>query len=111
MTHAVFTVKDDRIIRVECQGHTGYAPSGEDIVCAAVSSILQAAVLGVMQVAKAKVHYRTDPRKGWLEISIQDGQDASVLHDVHVILETALVGLQDLAASYSQFVKVEVKRL
>lgn len=37
---------------IEIDGHADYAEYGNDIVCAAVSAILQTAQLGLMQLAK-----------------------------------------------------------
>lgn len=109
MTKAVFTVKKGRIISLICQGHSGYAEAGQDIVCAAVSAVLQSAALGIMQVAKVKVQYRTDERTGLLSLNVPDNLAPEVAHDVEVILRTALAGVRDIAAGYSQYVKVEVK--
>ena len=41
---------------MECDGHTGYGVEGEDVVCAALSSIVQTAVLGLMGVAGLNVN-------------------------------------------------------
>lgn len=38
-------------IIIDVKGHSGYAPHGQDIVCAAVSAILQTAVLGLESIA------------------------------------------------------------
>ena len=111
MTKAVFTVKEGRIIRVVCNGHTGYADSGEDVVCAAISAVLQGAVLGVTQVAKAKAQYQTDDKKGSLRFALAEGQDEQTMHDAEVILRSALLSVEDIAASYSQYVSLEVKEL
>lgn len=40
MTHAYASHNGDRF-RLECRGHAGYAESGKDVVCAAVSAICQ----------------------------------------------------------------------
>jgi hypothetical protein len=109
MTKAVFTVKNGRIVQVASKGHTGYAAEGEDIVCAAISAVLQGAALGVMQIARAKVQYSVDDKKGALRLALEDGQDEKVTHDAEIILRTALIAAQDIAASYSQYVSVEVK--
>lgn len=111
MTKAVFTVKDGRIVQVAVNGHTGYAVAGEDIVCAAVSSVVQGAALGVLKVAKAEATYRTDDRKGALSLALAEGQKETAAHDAEVILRTALAAVEDIAKGYSQFVKVEVKEL
>lgn len=38
-------------ILIECKGHADYAPHGQDIVCAAVSVIMQTALLGLESLA------------------------------------------------------------
>ena len=38
MTTATFFSEGSRIVGFEIKGHTGHAPAGEDIVCAAVTS-------------------------------------------------------------------------
>ena len=37
MTTVTFHTEGSRIVSFEVQGHSGYAPEGEDIVCAAVT--------------------------------------------------------------------------
>lgn len=47
----MITVKiTDNSIKIE--GHADYAPNGSDIVCAAVSAILQSAQLGIINIAE-----------------------------------------------------------
>lgn len=47
----MITVKiTDNSIKIE--GHANYAPYGSDIVCAAVSAILQSAQLGIIHLAE-----------------------------------------------------------
>ena len=47
MTRVLIFKKKDRISGFEISGHTGYAEEGSDIVCSAVSSVSQMALLGV----------------------------------------------------------------
>ena len=41
MTTVTFHTEGSRIVSFEVQGHSGYAPEGEDIVCAAVTSAVK----------------------------------------------------------------------
>ena len=41
MTTATFFSEGSRIVGFEIKGHTGHAPAGEDIVCAAVTSAVR----------------------------------------------------------------------
>ena len=108
MTHVVVTRRNNRIVSVECTGHTGYGEQGEDIVCAALSSIVQTAALGLLQVVGVKFDYRTDER-GYLKMALPDDLDEKVRHDCDTVLETMLLGVADLNQGYSDFIELEVK--
>ncbi len=41
MTTLKLLKKQQRLIGFRCEGHSGYAEEGEDIVCAAISSVTQ----------------------------------------------------------------------
>ena len=48
----------ENIVGFEVSGHSGYSERGKDIVCAAVSAIVQTAVIGLTEVLGIKVDYR-----------------------------------------------------
>ena len=76
------------ITAVECEGHTGYDVEGYDVVCAALSSIVQTAVLGLMQVAKINVDYKVDEEKGYLMVKLPKHMTEVEAHDADVVLKT-----------------------
>ena len=41
MTTVTFQTEGSRIVGFEVKGHSGYAPEGEDIVCAAITSAIR----------------------------------------------------------------------
>lgn len=43
--------QDGTLTGIESKGHSGYAQRGSDIVCAAVSTLMQSLVLGLEEVA------------------------------------------------------------
>ncbi len=108
MTKVIITRIDNHIVEVHCSGHTGYAEQGEDIVCAALSSVVQTALLGLMQIACVDADYSVDEEKGGLYIIIPK-LAPNVRRDADMILETMLVGINDLYLSYSDFIDLEVK--
>jgi len=109
MTKIVFQKQGEDFVRIECEGHTGYAEHGEDIVCAALSALVQGAALGVLRVAGVKADYRIDEENGSLRLVIPKGIDDDAKHDCNVILKTLYESVKDLAKGYSEFIKVEVK--
>ena len=96
--------KERRIRRITLSGHSGYAVSGEDVVCAAVSAIAQTALLGLMHYCD-EVEYDRDDKRGYLSVVVPEKSDEVG----QGIVETAVIGLKDIASGYGTFVKVEEK--
>lgn len=94
---------------VECIGHTDYAAEGEDIVCASLSSVVQTALLGLMNVAQINVLFERDDEDGYLKFELPQDMDESQIHDSEIILTTMYMGVADLAEGYSDYIKLEVK--
>ena len=63
MTTVTFLTEDKRIIGFDAKGHRGFAPEGEDVVCAAVTSavrLVEATINDVMGLCAAvKVNEKT----------------------------------------------------
>ncbi|MDY5264098.1 MAG: ribosomal-processing cysteine protease Prp [Eubacteriales bacterium] len=99
---------DNKIVSVECDGHTGYGEEGEDIVCAALSSIVQTAILGLLQVAKINIKYEIFDGSAHLKFTLPKDMTSNERHDADIILETMFLGVVDLNQGYSDFVELEV---
>uniref|UniRef100_E6PH68 Ribosomal protein n=1 Tax=mine drainage metagenome TaxID=410659 RepID=E6PH68_9ZZZZ len=85
-----------RLSSFVAEGHTELAAHGEDIVCAAISAILQAARLGLEQHATARLTVRQ--QSGDMEISVApEDRDRE---DVRAILGTALLACEAIATQY-----------
>lgn len=109
MTNVVVTKRNNSIVSVECDGHTGYGMEGEDVVCAALSSIVQTALLGLLQVVGVNVGYTTDEKRGYLKMTLPDDLDKNRRHECDIVLNTMLLGVADLNQGFSDFVNLEVK--
>ncbi len=106
MTKVVITKKQGHIIKVSALGHTDFAVEGEDIVCAALSSVMQTALLGLLVVAGINVDYKTDPEKGQLEFALGQLSDDD-RRTADIILDTMAAGVNDLYESFSKYIKVK----
>lgn len=109
MTDVTIKRQGKSIISVECDGHTGYGCEGEDIVCAALSSIVQTALLGLLNVAGINVDYTTDAQNGYLKAIIPTDISQKQREFADVILDTMLLGVGDLYEGYSDFINLEVE--
>ena len=108
MTDITITRKNDSIVEVAASGQTGYGESGEDIVCAGVSTLIQSALLGLLQVAQINVKYRVNEAEGSLRFTLPENLSPQERHDADVILNTMLCGLKDFYTEYSDFINLEV---
>lgn len=91
-------VNADRIIGVRASGHSNLDKSGNDILCAAVSTLIQTAYLAIVDIY-GDIPYKE--RDGYFEFNVPDG------HDADVIIRAMQVGLQDLASGFPQNLNLE----
>lgn len=99
---SIYRDKTGRIRRFVAQGHSGYAPHGEDIVCAAVSALVQTAVLGLEGLTQITPGVVVEDGNLDCQISGCGGDNIKV----DAILETMLLGLQAIEADYPAFVSI-----
>jgi uncharacterized protein YsxB (DUF464 family) len=93
----------NRLSSVFSRGHAELADRGEDIACAAVSAILQAALLGLTEVAQIEVASKR--KSGEMTIRWAEGErDRS---DVHAIVATAELSIESIARDFPKHVRFE----
>ncbi|SHE35140.1 hypothetical protein SAMN02746089_00115 [Caldanaerobius fijiensis DSM 17918] len=98
---------DGKILDFKVTGHAGYGEYGKDIVCAAVSAVVQTALLGVKELTRAHVEKSVAEGKivfKIIEVSFEDRVK------MDSILETMVLGLKDIAEGYGKYLKVEDRR-
>jgi uncharacterized protein YsxB (DUF464 family) len=86
----------DRLSSVFSSGHAEQGEPGEDIACAAVSALLQAAWVGLTDVAHVKVTGRKRPG----DFLMRWPEDARDRADVHAIVATAEIAVEQIAKQY-----------
>ncbi len=91
-----------RLSSVFARGHAEFGEFPNDVVCAAVSAILQAAYAGLEDVAK--LEFDGKHLSGDLEIHIPESARDRV--DVAAIVATAEVSLEQLARQYPEHLRV-----
>ena len=86
----------DRLSSVVSTGHADQAKHGEDVACAAVSALLQAAWVGLSDVAHVGVsgHRRTG------DLLMRWPEEARDRDDVRAIVATAELAIEQIAKQY-----------
>lgn len=95
---------DGTVIELRVKGHTGYAEQGEDIVCAGVSALVVTCLIGLKKVAQHP--HEGKARSGSMHCKLLPGGTPDSAAKAQAILETTVLGLQDIAKDYQQFVRV-----
>lgn len=108
MTDITIKKKNNSVVEVTASGHTGYGESGEDIVCAGVSTLIQSALLGLLQVVRINVKYKVDEQNGTLRFTLPEELSDEERHDADIVLDTMLCGLRDFYTEYSDYINLEV---
>ena len=104
MTRVLIFKKKDRISGFEISGHTGYAEEGSDIVCSAVSSVSQMALLGIKDVLKLNIFFEISD--GFLKLSLGKNVENE---SAQVLLKSMEKSLREIQKEYGNYVKLEVK--
>ena len=108
MTDITITRQGNSVVEVVASGHTGYGVEGEDIVCAGISTLVQSALLGLLQVVGINVKYTVDAETSTIRFVLPQNLTPAERHDADVVLNTMLCGLQDFYTEYSDFINLEV---
>lgn len=108
MIKAQFTCDGEaRFFAVTVKGHAGYAPHGQDIVCAAVSALAQSLPFGF---ARAGVEVRTTvDQKGSFALHAS-AHTAQALRDTDILLGAFYDALSDIESQYKTCIQVSMQR-
>ena len=104
MTKCEFFTDNDRITGFSVSGHSGYAESGSDIVCAAISAVVTMAEATINEVcgAKAKVRVKEEDARVTLMLPTScDEEDA-----VQAVLAGMMLTLISMRDDYPDYIEV-----
>lgn len=91
-----------RVVEFTVTGHAKYAKYGEDIVCAGISALTQAALLGLLEHLKIPVNHQV--QSGFLKVTLPENHlDARS----DAILESMVLGLKQIAQAYKKYVRIQ----
>lgn len=101
MTSVTFYERGNQIVGFEIEGHAGYSKHGTDIVCAAISTASQMALLGIQHFAKSNVQIKIDEARAKIYCMLCD--EASTPPIVALVVALQLT-LRDISNSYPDYV-------
>lgn len=106
MTTVTFTTKGQRIEAVEFRGHTGLAPQGEDILCAALTSALRLLETTVNDVLAVGAAVKVKEDKALISLKLPGDMGRENEEVCQALLSGLMVYLTDLAGEYPENLSV-----
>ena len=91
---------NNKINHIKISGHSGYAESGYDIVCASVSSIAITTVNALISINEDCLKYIE--KDGLLEIDILKHDDV-----IDKLINNMLSMLKELSKNYKEYIKIK----
>lgn len=84
---------------ITIKGHAGYAPLGQDIVCAGVSTLAQTLIASIEALTEDAIQY--DIQSGWVEIKF-----GKLSANAKLLIASFFVGVEMIADTYPDNVKL-----
>ena len=97
------TYQDKTLTGIESKGHSGSAPAGRDIICAAVSTLMQAMILGLEDIAQVHgLNVKADERVPLMRAAWPSSEQERI----SLLTETAAASLKQIARENPKYVKI-----
>ncbi len=106
MTTVTFHSEGRRLTGFELQGHSGYAPAGEDIVCAAVTSAARLTECAVNDVLGLEAPVKVREKDAFLSLKLPGGLGQTAESTCQTLLAALMVHLIQLAEEYPENISV-----
>lgn len=103
MTYITLFQGEEYLVGLECRGHSGHAAKGEDVVCAAVSALVHALLLGLGDVAKMEItECRVDDSVPF--ISVKWPKERAF--ELDLLTRTVALSLKEIESGYPGYVSI-----
>jgi len=98
-----------KIVEFESRGHADFAKLGKDIVCAAISALLQTTIKGLQEYVK--INLEISKKKGCLKVRIKKIEQEFLQSLTDALLETLVLGLGAIEKEYKKYMKLRERRI
>ena len=104
--------QNGKITYFEIKGHADFSGYGDDIICAAVSSVGQMTINGLIETLKLQKKLEYVEKDGLITCDLKDSElTDDELEKADILVESMYSYIKDVAKSYNNFVKLkEIKK-
>ena len=100
MTTVTFHSEGSRIVGFQVEGHSGYAPEGEDIVCAAVTSAVRLIECAVNDVLGLEAAVKVREQDASISLKLPNGLGQTNESTCQTLMAALMVHFVQLAEEY-----------
>ena len=93
--------------RFTCKGHSGYASSGKDIVCASVSILVFNAINSLDEIADQNFDLTEDESTGYIDCRL----DSNVNEKTVILLDSMVLGLKAIEEQYGKYLRLKFEEV
>ena len=97
------------IVTIQASGHSGYAESGSDIVCSAVSTLLTNLANGITEIVKASAKVVVDENIPFLSVELTE-TDKTKMKDAQILMHSTMLSLNQVANEFTKYIKIKEKQ-
>ena len=94
---------------IQATGHSGYAEQGGDIVCSAVSVLMETLANGLTEIVKAEAKVVVDEAIPHLMVELTE-QDVEKRKNAQMLMKTIMLGLKGVEGEYGKYIKIKEKQ-
>ena len=106
MTTVTFHSEGKRIVGFEVKGHSGYAPEGEDIICAAITSAVRLTECAVNDVLGLEAPVKVREKDASITLTLPNNLGQTNESTCQTILTALMVYMVQLAEENSECISV-----
>ncbi|MBR6383390.1 MAG: ribosomal-processing cysteine protease Prp [Lachnospiraceae bacterium] len=106
MVSVIIYKKNGSYYRVECSGHAGDAPEGENILCAAISALVVNCFNSVERFTEDFVSSETS-KDGITSLQLKE----NISHDTELLVKSLELGLNEISKDNGKYLKISVKEV
>ena len=104
----VFENRANEYTGFQCLGHTGYADSGKDIVCAAVSALVINTINSLEELTDTEMEVASSEEDGFINCRLEGPLSAGA----NLLLDAMILGLKNVVSQYGrQYLKLKFKEV
>lgn len=92
----------------QVEGHAGYAPKGQDIVCAAVSALTFGTVNAITELLAVPLDVDMEEGGGFLRCTVPSGLAEDVREKVQLLLQGMQLSLRSIEQEYGRNLKIVI---